>query len=51
MPGTDAIPIQQKIKGIDVVSPVQACLDLLGLKGRGEEAAQAILDKEYGEII
>lgn len=30
-----------------VASPVQVCLDLLGLKGRGEEAANAVLEKEF----
>jgi hypothetical protein len=29
-----------------VASPVQVCLELLGLKGRGEEAAMAILEGE-----
>lgn len=37
----------QIIKGSMVASPVQVCLDLLGLKGRGEEAAVAILEKEF----
>lgn len=36
----------RNIKGSLVASPVQVCLDLLGLKGRGEEAAEAILRKE-----
>ncbi|MBN1916314.1 MAG: hypothetical protein JW889_00275 [Verrucomicrobia bacterium] len=35
----------RQIDGACVVSPVQAYLDLLGLKGRGEEAAQKILDE------
>lgn len=39
----------QNIKGIQVVSPVQVCLDLLGLKGRGEEAALAVMNKEFGQ--
>lgn len=30
------------IDGVSVVSPIQACLDLLGTKGRGEEAAVAL---------
>lgn len=30
-----------------IASPIQVCLDLLGLKGRGEEAAYAIMDKEF----
>lgn len=37
----------RNIKNSQVASPIQVCLDLLGLKGRGEEAAQAILDKEF----
>jgi hypothetical protein len=41
---------KQEIGGSDIVSPVQASLDLLGLKGRGEEAALAILAKEFGEF-
>jgi hypothetical protein len=32
-----------------VVSPVQAYLDLMGLKGRGEEAAQAVLEGAIGK--
>lgn len=39
----------QNIKGVQVVSPVQVCLDLLGLKGRGEEAALAVMNKEFGQ--
>ena len=41
---------KREIGGIDIVSPVQASLDLLGLKGRGEEAALAIFAKEFGEF-
>lgn len=37
----------RNIKNSIVASPVQVCLELLGLKSRGEEAANAILDKEY----
>lgn len=37
----------RKIKGCKIASPVQICLDLMGLKGRGEEAATAVLEKEY----
>jgi len=36
----------RKIQGSIVASPAQVCLELLGLRGRGEEAAEAILDKE-----
>lgn len=36
----------RNIKGILVASPVQVCLDLMSLKGRGEEAVQAIIEKE-----
>ncbi len=35
----------QMIEGDRVVSPIQAYLDLNSYRGRGEEAAQAILDK------
>lgn len=41
---------KREVEGVSVVSPVQVCLDLLGLRGRGEEAALAILDKEFGEL-
>lgn len=34
----------QVIDGVRVVSPVQVCLDLSSVKGRGEEAAAAILE-------
>lgn len=37
----------RNIKGNIVASPVQVCLDLMGLKGRGEEEMNAILDKEF----
>jgi hypothetical protein len=37
----------REIKGSMVVSPVQICLDLMGLIGRGEEAATAVLEKEF----
>lgn len=33
------------IDGICIASPVQVYLDLIGVKGRGEEAARAILDE------
>ncbi|MCG6538107.1 MAG: type IV toxin-antitoxin system AbiEi family antitoxin, partial [Syntrophales bacterium LBB04] len=35
----------RQIDGICIASPVQVYLDLVGLKGRGEEAAQAIMDE------
>jgi len=35
----------RKIDGICIASPVQVYLDLLGVKGRGEESAKAILDE------
>lgn len=35
------------INNLMVASPVQVCLDLLGLKGRGDEAASAIMEKEF----
>jgi hypothetical protein len=34
------------IKGLRGASPIQVYLDLLTFRGRGEEAAKAILDKE-----
>ncbi len=34
----------RSIEGITIASPVQVYIDLLGMKGRGEEAANAILD-------
>ena len=37
------------INGSRVASPVQVCLDLLGLAGRGEEAANAIMEKEFAD--
>lgn len=38
----------REIKDDYVTSPVQTILDLLGDPGRGEEAAEAIMIKEYG---
>lgn len=38
------------IDGAPVVSPIQAYLDLNSYRGRGEEAAQAILDKVIREL-
>ena len=35
----------REIKGVQVVSPIQAYLDLKAFKGRGEEAANALLDE------
>ena len=35
----------RQIDGICIASPVQVYLDLLGVKGRGEEAAKTILDE------
>ena len=35
----------RQIDGVCIASPVQVYLDLLGVKGRGEEAAKAILDE------
>lgn len=32
----------REIQGVNTVSPIQAYLDLIGLKGRGEEAAEAL---------
>lgn len=36
----------REIQGSQVVSPVQIYLDCSGLKGRGEEIADAIMTKE-----
>ena len=33
------------INEVWIASPIQVYLDLFGIKGRGEEAAQAILDE------
>lgn len=38
---------KQYIKGMHLVSPVQTCLDLWGMRPRGEEAALAIIEKYY----
>jgi len=35
-----------EIDGVQVVNPIQNYLDLKGIKGRGEEAANALLEKE-----
>ena len=35
----------REIEGAPVVSPVQLYLDFAGIKGRGEEAASAILEE------
>jgi len=40
----------QDFEGIAVVSPIQNYLDLCSLKGRGEEAAQALFDKVIKNI-
>jgi hypothetical protein len=37
---------QRSVDGVRLVSPVQAYLDLSCVKGRGEEAASALLEKE-----
>lgn len=36
---------QREVSGVSVVSPIQLYLDLIGESGRGEEAAQEILEK------
>lgn len=51
IPNNEAVFIDNRIINNDyVTSPVQTILDLLGVAGRGEEAAEAIYSKEYGEI-
>ena len=37
----------RNIDGHIIASPLQVSIDLLGLKGRGEEAAAAIINREY----
>ena len=37
------------IKGVSVVSPVQIYLDCMQLKGRGEEMAEAVFNKEINK--
>ncbi|MGE1063611.1 type IV toxin-antitoxin system AbiEi family antitoxin [Megasphaera paucivorans] len=37
----------RNINQLIVASPIQVCLDLLALKGRGEEAANAIMEREF----
>ena len=34
-----------EIEGVPVASPIQSYLDLVSFRGRGEEAAQFLLDK------
>lgn len=41
----------REINGFLVTSPVQTVIDLLGNAGRGEEAAEAIVAKEYKEQV
>lgn len=36
----------QEIDGMKIVSPLQAYLDLVGFRGRGDEAAQTILERK-----
>ncbi len=49
VPYDQCVLLHKKEKnGSSVVSPLQACLDLMGLRGRGEEAAAAIIAKEFG---
>ncbi|MEX1233193.1 MAG: type IV toxin-antitoxin system AbiEi family antitoxin [Planctomycetaceae bacterium] len=40
-----------EIDGVKVVSPLQLYLDLKKLSGRGEEAAQEILEKKLGSLL
>lgn len=40
----------REINGAYVTSPAQTIIDLLGNKGRGEEAAEAIISKEYSNM-
>jgi hypothetical protein len=36
--------------GIRVLSPIQIYLDLKNFRGRGEEAAEALLDQVIGDL-
>jgi hypothetical protein len=38
------------INGVSVISPIQIYLDLVNIRGRGEEAAQAIMEKVINKI-
>jgi len=38
--------VAEEIDGMKVVSPIQAYLDLVGFRGRGDEAAQAIWERK-----
>lgn len=40
----------QEIDNIKVASPIQVYLDLINVKGRGEEAAQAVYDKKVSPL-
>jgi hypothetical protein len=41
----------REVDGVKVVSPLQLYLDLRVLAGRGEEAAQEILEKELPRLL
>ena len=40
----------REINGTNVTSPVQTVIDLLGSAGRGEEAADAVIMKEFEQL-
>ena len=40
----------REVEGLRVVCPVQLYLDLKGYKGRGEEAASAVLKQELSKL-
>ena len=40
----------REINGVMVIAPIQIYLDLLKIRGRGEEAAEAIMDKVIREV-
>ena len=37
------------IQGVKIISPVQIYLDLKGIRGRGEEVAETLLNKEISQ--
>jgi len=40
----------QQVDGSQVVSPIQVFLDLQGLRGRGEEAAQVLFERVIAQL-
>ncbi len=46
-PDSQLLNITNRIKDVEIVPISQLCLDLLGLPGRGEEAADAVMREAY----